>query len=237
MAEQPFWSDDQMNRNPDKKSSGKAHSWVSKVNAAWWKKATDAEFSSVFSSPDVRRVLVIRDPIDRFLSGYMHVVVKEKRGDALPRGPDKKPMTFNATSEDIKRYLDHTDRWLRYDHMGPQSSWCGIRRYGVRVWDTIAVYAKDNMVNVYKELGDKLDWGAYLDDGWGPNGSQPLFEGFTRHTFSGSPQGSPHDLLTRSICEKLVLIFFEDYANFFPLIQPQNCSQYPEQPKLQSLDV
>eukprot|EP00798_Chlamydomonas_sp_ICE-L_P014472 gene14472-20493_t len=206
--------------------------------------------------------------IELYLDHY-----QERRQEVWPEGvlPDE----LNASSQSIELYLDHYQVWMRNDHFGVQSNWCGIRTHGVRIWDTLIVYNRTNMANIVSELSKQIDLEPYLHN-WGPNRDSDLFSSFTaifsslckRHlknrrlwnghlttaapvsaTITSTASVDAHlnqalpltppspaplhasvrgkTLVTQNICNRLVNLFQEDYANFFPMISLPNCSSYP----------
>eukprot|EP00798_Chlamydomonas_sp_ICE-L_P017148 gene17148-23456_t len=187
----------------------------------FFKKADKSELTRMFTSPEVQRVILIRDPIERFFSGYMDKVISGKM-PALA-----KKTTFGANTTDIHSFLERADEWLLHDHLGLQSNFCGLRRYGMHPWNIVRVYDKFRMAKIMRELGDMLGFRDAVYNGWGIHHNKSLFEEFTGHADVNGTEHA-HTLMTKSLCARLVHVFFEDYAMFFPFVKPPDCSKFPK---------
>eukprot|EP00798_Chlamydomonas_sp_ICE-L_P020954 gene20954-27807_t len=144
----------------------------------------------MFTSPDVHRALMIRDPIDRFMSGYMDKVLSRKMPENLV-----KRLRFAATVEDIHIFIDLADEWVSHDHLGLQATHCGLRLYGLRHYNMIFVYHKERMPDVSKAIAEQLNLGHLLT-GYGLHRNQSLYGYPTSHAHEHTSSNGP--LVTRS---------------------------------------
>lgn len=205
---------------PTKDRTPRVHQMWRRDQKAFFENTPDEDIYRMYTSPEVHRVILLRDPIERFVSGYFEKVVT----GIMPKSARRNQ--FQATTQDIHRFLELSHTWIRNDHLGLQSNYCGLRNYGLRHWNIIRVYDKYHMQDVIKDLSERLNFAEHIH-GWGEHGNESMYEVFTSHAYHGKSDPGK-SFLTRSICYRLVHIFFEDYATFFPFISPPDCMHYPE---------
>lgn len=99
-----------------------------------------------------KKVAIIRDPVDRFLSAYMDKMVNEcllKELNARGNGT-----CFLATVDDL-RYFLHLDFWKRNDHFSFQYNFCGFSKFA-SIWNSFILFG-DKMANSsYITFGERL---------------------------------------------------------------------------------
>jgi hypothetical protein len=82
-------------------------------------KLTIDDLNHVFSADDWLNIVVVRDPLERFISGYL-----DKVWDARWFNAGRK--NYNLTAHSVLKFLGN-GKAMRSDHFAPQSAYCGLR--------------------------------------------------------------------------------------------------------------
>eukprot|EP00798_Chlamydomonas_sp_ICE-L_P005751 gene5751-6045_t len=180
-----------------------------------------------FYNDSIKRVILLRDPMERFMSAYLDRVVRKKfQGSRLSNHMWMKGKDFGASIEDVHKFLDIETDWKTNDHLGQQVEWCGLRRLGLQQWNVVALFKKHTIKNTFDDLGKILKLDGYLD-GWGVGKNESIYDTYTGH----QTNSEENPLMTIQICERLKLIFAEDYAFMYTLLEPPDCQQFPDEKK------
>lgn len=178
--------------------------------------------NSIVQNPDWLRVAVLRDPVDRFISGYLNKVVQEKCNVFY------RNCTLQPTASDVEIFLTRW-AWQSNDHFALQQEFCGFKKYR-GVWNRIGMYSHDgDMHRITSELFDGL-LDVPISHGWGPKlelGKGPV--GMWDRVIN-SASGSIRDNFICNICKsdkvlKLLVDSLTPDYEFFRLPLPNFCSQ------------
>ena len=88
-------------------------------------KYTVDDLNHIFSADDWLNIVVVRDPLERFISGYLDKVWNE--GWFNPgRTTVAAKRNYNLTAHSVLKFLGN-DHAMSSDHFAPQSAFCGLR--------------------------------------------------------------------------------------------------------------
>eukprot|EP00798_Chlamydomonas_sp_ICE-L_P005098 gene5098-34898_t len=190
-------------------------------------KTNNREVAGWFQNASIRCVIMLRDPIERFMSAYLDRIVRKKfQGSRLSNHKWMKGKDFGASIEDVHKFLDIETDWKTDDHIGQQVEWCGLRRLGLQQWNVVALFKKHTIKDTFDDLGQILKLDGYLD-GWGVGQNESIYDTYTAH----QTNSDENPLMTVQICERLKVIFAEDYAFMYTLLLPPDCQQFPDEKK------
>jgi len=200
--------------------------------------------SVVVTSPDWFRVILVRNPLDRFLSGIIHKCFEEKP-KALGLGPPKlencpvpawrrekevldRPQEWFASVDAVRhvmrRVIDQLRNVLLHrtngriripdHHFTPQALYCGTVK-GVQ-WDHVAVYDVQNQDSVVRTLLRVAKLPEEAMEGWG-SGLNETITGMRRyHTTlrDQSPDERLKSIYTPDIAADVVRLYAADYQKY-----------------------
>ena len=172
------------------------------------------------------RAVILRDPVDRFLSAFLMFAVYQPDMH-LP--PEFKTLLGSGTVRlyptvaSLKEFL-RLRLWLADAHFSLQKEWCGFQVLPRTFYNRFFVYNRDvNLDNATAALFDhRVDNEIY--NGW-PNGS--LWASDTSHSTRGS---SSYDRLVAELCADrdaldLVLEYTRPDYEFFGFPPPKICER------------
>jgi len=166
---------------------------------------TPVELTSFANDDSWLRIVLLRDPIERFLSGYLDKVVN---GKCALFGI---PCEYNKTIKDMQEFIANYP-WRTNDHFAAQLHHCGLNQHR-GIWNRVALYHRGQMDAISTKLlgGRGLD--VLMQHGWGTNADQPMWSVQTRHATNTSG-------LLQELCADAALLtrmhelFQEDYEHF-----------------------
>lgn len=185
-----------------------------------------SDVEQLLADPRSLRAVLLRDPVERFLSAYAEKIATHRECHRLSRSKST-PCNYGLAAADVARFMRDFPRWLEFDHMSPQVNFCGFKHPMVdykRVWNRIGYYNRTTIASVSGRLFDgRLDepmqrgWGGAAERGmWGWAAKRGMWDDFSPHALGA-------DRLTmfkRSLCtnrtvlEALQLAYAEDYEFF-----------------------
>lgn len=77
------------------------------------------DLNHIFSADDWLNIVVVRDPMERFISGYL-----DKVWNTGWFNPGRR--NYNLTAQSVLKFLKQ-DKAMHSDHFAPQSEYCGLR--------------------------------------------------------------------------------------------------------------
>ena len=178
----------------------------------------------MLASPGYVRAVLLRDPIDRFLSSYADNVVR-RRCDCFKHMGRR--CAFPLSPDGVARFMRANPAWVSYDHMAPQVHFCGVQAPGFdakRIWNRIGYYSPNAMARVASELFDgRLD--VPMAQGWGGARDRGMWEARTAHMTASDSSALFRQALcaNRTVLKELRRAFDEDYE-YFKLPEPDICS-------------
>ena len=132
----------------------------------------DQAIKQIIMDPDWKRVAVLRDPKERFVSAYIDKVVNEcnfKKNDNSCR---------KETAEDFFEFLSNESLWKANEHFAPQHQFCGFDNFWW-VWNEIIYYESETIAKTsFESLSTHIE--AELFENWPGNVS--MWEKKTVHT-------------------------------------------------------
>lgn len=226
--------------NPDwipvqRESFGAVHkSFNEDKTMHFWDLSEEIQLESV-SSSDWIRAVVLRDPIERFMSGYLHKTVTE--GLVGPywvhdvyeneevRDSLDMPPRFNATAASLKQFFRLKGLWAFDGHFNLQRNRCGFSSLPENFYNRFFIYSEHlNLDDATSALFDRrVDHAIY--EGW-DRGS--LWALNTSHVTRGSPM---HRKLVAELCAdpdalKLVVEYTRPDYEFFGFPPPKLCDEH-----------
>jgi hypothetical protein len=124
--------------------------------------------NEVMADPTWRRIAILRDPIERFISGYMDKAVNNRCSLWRDAGDLCK---YEATISDLKRFSSE-EPWPKNSHFALQQKHCAMASHR-NFWNTIAMYHSNTINATFYELfGDYFglpashEWGGDVGAMW-----------------------------------------------------------------------
>jgi len=157
--------------------------------------------STVFQDPAWAKVTIVRDPLERVLSGYIDKCVNKYEYNVCPG----KETTFHGL---VTHILMTSDRDLNV-HFKPQSTICDLDKYA-KFYDVLVMgdpEIGDKALAILKRQG--LEEYYY---GWGKNGDQPMFKAKAVHGTGASKKYKEY--FSKDLAELLYQRFRADYRTF-----------------------
>lgn len=181
--------------------------------------------NALLADPRSVRAVLLREPVERFISAYTDKIVRMRCVDTQVFPPN---CSYALSPDGVARFMRDYPWWARYDHMAPQVNFCGFKSAGVdatRVWNRIGLYDPSTIANVTSGLFDgRLD--AVMRHGWGGAPERGMWSGKTGHA-RDSPTASQfvRELCAnRTVLEEVKRAYNEDYY-YFKLPAPDLCSR------------
>lgn len=186
-----------------------------------------SDVNPLLADPWYVRAVMIRDPVERFLSAYADKVIRRqcdylKDADhpahtVRPKAPWQ-PCNYTLSPDGVARYMHDHPRWIWYDHMSPQVNFCGFKSLGKNysnVWNRIGYYDPSTISSVSSRLFDgRLDFA--IQHGWDGVPEQGMWDTRTEHALKSHDTSRFRQLLCTNgtVLEMLYRAFAEDYEFF-----------------------
>lgn len=175
------------------------------------------EIQRIFEDDTWLRVFMVRDPVERFISGYLNKVV----GESWLRYGNE---TYKSNGDDLKKFLERR-QWMKNDHFAHQTSYCGIKNYP-HYWNRLFVYESNTMGDMVLESSERrLE--QVLESSI-PGRYNQIFETSTKHA---TRESDGHSKIVSDVCcrnlpslQSIYDAFAEDYE-FFHLGRPTLCDK------------
>lgn len=171
----------------------------------------------IIVDPQWKRVVVLRDPMERFVSGYIDKVVKTcwfKKDDNSCR---------KETVEDFFEFLRNNSLWGTNDHFSLQKNYCGFPKFWW-IWNEFIYYESDTIaISSMQSLVPQIE--AELFEHWPGNTS--MWGESTNHTTQGTDE---RNSFVERICANATIMsrlkreLSPDYA-FFNLPPSKICER------------
>ncbi|GMH42634.1 hypothetical protein BSKO_10553 [Bryopsis sp. KO-2023] len=178
---------------------------------------TFSEARKNLEDPEWKRIIFVRDPVARFLSGYLNKVVAKQqyfrvnwKGKETPT-IEQVVETFESLTPNEKNRLDN--------HFRSQSSRCDVSNTRFDFMARI-----ESLDDDLKDMLTSMDlWESYGASGWGPNGDLALAEydiytmqrkehvDTTRETHAAE---KIHQYLTQDVIRRVQELYKDDYDVF-----------------------
>lgn len=179
--------------------------------------------NALLADPRSVRAVLLRDPVERFISAYAEKVVANRcELFAALRGS----CDFTLSVDGIARFMRDYPRWVSFDHMAPQVNFCGFRSAvfnGRHVWNRIGYYEPSTIANVASQLFDgRLD--TLMRNGWGAVPALGMWDRRTVHMLAADKAKMLRQVLCANgtVLQALRRAFAEDYE-FFKLPELDWC--------------
>ncbi len=165
------------------------------------------------------RAVILRDPIDRFLSAYLDKIAGREDVSFF----HLRNKRFYATAGSLYEFLGHSATWGWEHHFKLQSQLCGFQNsWGW--WDRILVYdASKNMTKSTAGMFDhRIDY--IINSGW--RGQGAIWDDWTSHRTSGY---TVKETLVAEICSnftvyRALLDYTQPDYDFFDFFHPNLCT-------------
>ncbi|GMH42626.1 hypothetical protein BSKO_10545 [Bryopsis sp. KO-2023] len=222
IAGMPQWRDthDRLIYGPDMDMEHVGRNW------------TFSEALENMEDPEWKRIIFVRDPVARFLSGYLNKVVALQQYHRVKWEGAEMPTieqvveTFEAITPKERKRLDV--------HFRPQSVICNTvgrnKSESSGFWDGIPTTRFDFVARVesldddLKDMLTSMDlWESYGASGWGPNGdlALPEYDIYTRQrkehvdtTRETHAAEKIHQYLTQDLIRRVQQLYQDDYDVF-----------------------
>lgn len=201
VAGDPLWRDDvKVHHSP----------YVAKASAL-----DDGRVNAMLADPRSVRAVLLRDPVERFLSAYADKIVA-KRCRLLPALRGR--CNYTLSVDDVARFTRDYPRWIMFDHMAPQVNFCGLKSAtfdAKRLWNRIGYFEPGTIANVASRLFDgRLD--GPMRHGWDGRPERGMWDEKTNHTLASRDAARFRQALCRNgtVLEALRRSYAEDYEFF-----------------------
>ncbi|GMH37990.1 hypothetical protein BSKO_05874 [Bryopsis sp. KO-2023] len=122
-------------------------------------------------NPAIKKMVVVRNPVNRLLSGYLDKILKSNRLSMLPKS-NGTTVTETPSFEEFVDILDSVPIDTVDKHFRPQVTLCRMNEIP---YDMVVKY-EDRQTGVRKFLESIGMWEEFGKDGWGPHGTSAFFE-------------------------------------------------------------
>ena len=171
--------------------------------------------NDVIEDPRWLRVVVLRDPFERFMSAYLNKVVQSKCS-MLGR-----KCSLKATAADVEVFLK-TFPWKDDRHFGLQREFCGFEKYRP-IWNRVALYGHNiDLQATTSALFDGL-LDVPISHGWGTRDAGMWTALAANETKSQQPQLLCEICRNAKVFTMVMDSYMPDYE-FFQLPVPNICS-------------
>eukprot|EP01084_Bolivina_argentea_P098515 177050_1 len=135
--------------------------------------------SVIFSNSSWKTFVVIRDPLERLVSGFLDKCITDKRHWC--EGEKLNVSQFHLFVERIIHKINQNQISKINDHFRPQFSYCGLNVIYPNFVDYKIIYNKRNIAMETMNLLKTLNLQSYFFN-WGQYFNQTLFSSFTHHS-------------------------------------------------------
>jgi len=201
-------------------SFGTIHTAFSQVDSVRASKLPEHRLKELSSHQTWIRAIVLRDPMERFVSAYLDKIADRKSLRFFHLGD----LTFSANGVDLGRFMALSHVWKWEPHFKLQHLTCGFN-LSMKFWNRILVYdASSDLANLTAELFEhRIDYAIY--HGWGPNLTM-----WSEGTVHATGSTSKRSKLISEMCANSTLYgevykYVEPDYQFFNFAQPTLCAR------------
>lgn len=188
--------------------------------------------ASIWSDPTWQKWALLRDPLDRFLSGWTEKCFLNILSRPISRESQRKALYYTEHCYGCKKnltcFLEENWKYIRYmsrfgigyplapeafvsvDHFFPQFWFCGFHNHFSDYSKFIVHEKSAKFRRTFRNLLLHIGWPKELiTSGWGPNGNQPFLEQMTGHTAPSNRKNFYLTQMKRS--PELSVLFLKTY--------------------------